>query len=436
MSHSQALWDSLPVISVGSDNAAVLQNAIVSKLRELQLSAPDIVAEFVTIMCANRKSKDEIEKEIAEIIGDEEIASLFTEWVFAFLKNLSNGIEEDDPGSDNEDDHEIMNEQIIEEPLIQPPTSNKRNRSLSEEDKEQYHDAMQEQTQPPKKKISKIVWDEPVSESSTVSSQHNDKITDRPSRLGPKTDTRGQGHHQQKQSSNGNMDWNGTQETNTAFTIKNRAMKEELAQKKDTRVRCTHWPACTRETCTFWHPKEICPELQTCAKGSTCLFIHPVTAAQHVVVSTQICRFGMSCTRPDCKFQHSTHASYPVYNPMMGVRPHAPQRMTLINTAPKCSFWPNCLNKHCPFLHPTTETETNGAAATTTTAVTTGTNSMLITIGAGASLAKILCKFDLYCTRPGCLYMHTPKTKKAERVFAVADQESEKVAVGSGEDQA
>jgi len=41
-------------------------------------------------------------------------------------------------------------------------------------------------------------------------------------------------------------------------------------------VRCTYWPNCNRgNECKFWHPKELCPNLNNCPYGDECLYIHP-----------------------------------------------------------------------------------------------------------------------------------------------------------------
>ncbi|ORX90388.1 hypothetical protein LY90DRAFT_520677 [Neocallimastix californiae] len=126
-------------------------------------------------------------------------------------------------------------------------------------------------------------------------------------------------------------------------------------------VRCSYWPNCNRgNECKFWHPKELCPNLNNCPYGDECLYIHPaLTQSQlskknkkksesnlelsetvkHTVqrklskrdsmasitsnssrkssvkeissvnVSGIECKFGANCTRPDCKFSHPSPAA-------------------------------------------------------------------------------------------------------------------------------
>ncbi|OUM65924.1 hypothetical protein PIROE2DRAFT_6995 [Piromyces sp. E2] len=137
-------------------------------------------------------------------------------------------------------------------------------------------------------------------------------------------------------------------------------------------VRCSYWPNCNRgDECKFWHPKELCPNLNNCPDGDQCLYIHPAvpqsqlnknkkkkseaslevsenfTIPKHTLQkkSSRIslngsvnqqpslvkkiskanlkdissvtsnsslaieCKYGANCTRPDCKFSHPSPAA-------------------------------------------------------------------------------------------------------------------------------
>ncbi|KAG0247319.1 hypothetical protein BG011_001682, partial [Mortierella polycephala] len=140
-------------------------------------------------------------------------------------------------------------------------------------------------------------------------------------------------------------------------------------------VRCKFWPNCAqKDMCQYWHPKELCAEYPNCPNSAdTCLYVHPLaepTAEQIAAARRQAlqsmrkskgdagagganggaadngnamqmpfalgakeleeCRFGESCSRPDCKFLH-------------------PERKQAA-----CRFYPNCTKANCPFYHPST----------------------------------------------------------------------------------
>ncbi|KAI8607207.1 hypothetical protein BC830DRAFT_1159312, partial [Chytriomyces sp. MP71] len=97
---------------------------------------------------------------------------------------------------------------------------------------------------------------------------------------------------------------------------------------------------------------------------------NPGSASAHPQPSTSApaptpCFYGNGCTRADCRFSHPWQL---------------PQ-----GAARQCRFWPNCLNAMCPFYHP----GTTGAAKT--------------------DLSAVPCKFDAFCSKPGCPYKHTAK---------------------------
>ncbi|CAH1123953.1 unnamed protein product [Ceutorhynchus assimilis] len=93
--------------------------------------------------------------------------------------------------------------------------------------------------------------------------------------------------------------------------------------------RCRYWPGCRQgNKCEFVHPSETCKTFPQCKFGNKCLFLHPV------------CKFGSSCTKRDCTYDHTkTTSSKLVLGP-------------LSSAMQTCKFFPNCVNAHCPFLHP------------------------------------------------------------------------------------
>ncbi|KAJ3329426.1 hypothetical protein HDU76_007921, partial [Blyttiomyces sp. JEL0837] len=139
------------------------------------------------------------------------------------------------------------------------------------------------------------------------------------------------------------------------------------------------------------------------------------------------CRFGASCSRPDCKFSHPSPAA------ILAAAKAAAAGGSSSNK-PKCRFWPHCANPVCPFFHPS-----SGPASAA---------------GGGAGgitdLSQIPCKFEPFCTRPNCPYQHAGKSQAtstsmnksvvfngpgknvhvSERQFAVADGDTESLIPG------
>ncbi|KAJ3032046.1 UNVERIFIED_CONTAM: hypothetical protein HDU68_008079 [Siphonaria sp. JEL0065] len=130
---------------------------------------------------------------------------------------------------------------------------------------------------------------------------------------------------------------------------------------------------------------------------------------QHQQQQPASCRFGAACTRYDCIFWHP-------WNQQQGA--------VLGGAIPpgmrQCRFWPNCINPACTFFHP--------AASASTPVERT-------------DISQIPCKFDGFCTKPGCPFKHAVgqqlpgnksvvfngagKTHVSERMFAA--EEAEKV---------
>lgn len=53
---------------------------------------------------------------------------------------------------------------------------------------------------------------------------------------------------------------------------------------------------CKDKECPYAHPTEVCKHFPHCMYGDKCVNIHPAVN----------CKFGVSCTRPNCVFQHPT----------------------------------------------------------------------------------------------------------------------------------
>ncbi|KAJ3017227.1 UNVERIFIED_CONTAM: hypothetical protein HDU68_011801 [Siphonaria sp. JEL0065] len=135
----------------------------------------------------------------------------------------------------------------------------------------------------------------------------------------------------------------------------------------------------------------------------------PLTSAPSSFIQQPApCRFGAACTRYDCIFWHPWNQEQAAVGGVIlpGMR--------------QCRFWPNCINATCTFFHPTV----SGSAPTERT-----------------DISQVPCRFDGFCTKPGCPFKHAVgqqlagnkstvfngagKTHVSERVFVA--EEAEKV---------
>ncbi|KAG0370343.1 hypothetical protein BGZ54_006809 [Gamsiella multidivaricata] len=241
--------------------------------------------------------------------------------------------------------------------------------------------------------------------------------------------------------------WNPEQMLRVEADITRRTVEAQTANV----TRCRYWPNCAQgEMCQYWHPRELCTDFPNCSKtADTCLYIHPLAeptaeqvaaAARQALMqsmrnsnndssggngdgsstpkinalqmpfalgssTSQDCKFGARCTRPDCKFRH-------------------PQKES--NQQP-CKFFPHCTKPNCPFFHPpygeplaqkdTTmdESEVNGEVANRLPTLCRygdqctrpGCHFTHPRDGPAATSTMPLCKFNP-CTRPGCPFRHAP----------------------------
>lgn len=138
--------------------------------------------------------------------------------------------------------------------------------------------------------------------------------------------------------------------------------------------------------------------------------------ATHELSPDTICKFNLTCQKPDCKFAHQSPAAPPgttidvsdvcpfgascKNRKCVGRHPSPSQKPASFKPAYQtpmatqdCKFYPNCTNPTCPFRHPTNTMPMcrNGADCTIT--------------GCKFTHLKIACKFNP-CTNPKCPYKH------------------------------
>ncbi|KAI9004417.1 hypothetical protein DFJ74DRAFT_693374 [Hyaloraphidium curvatum] len=185
--------------------------------------------------------------------------------------------------------------------------------------------------------------------------------------------------------------------TTTTFTVTLAGESSSLERLDERPVRCKFWPDCSKGAeCPFHHPTELCPNLPGCREGDRCLFIHPKAAAP--------CKFGAGCTNPRCTFSHPS--------PALGKQQGSAANRRNI----PCKFSP-CLNPRCPYLHAGARGAPQGFA----------NKSLVLSSATGSptSVAEIPCKFEPFCTKPNCPYLHSTvePMRRADRAFAVAEAE-------------
>ncbi|KAJ3255084.1 hypothetical protein HK103_006627 [Boothiomyces macroporosus] len=180
--------------------------------------------------------------------------------------------------------------------------------------------------------------------------------------------------------------------------------------------RCTFFPNCTREDCQFFHPTEPCPDGENCTKGPACRFIHQVVTPPK---STIACKFQEHCTNPNCTFSHPSPAAL-AYT------------AAATKATQQCKFYPNCLNAYCPFYHPpATSQEPNQDSIPQD-----------LSKPVDPAVSQIPCKYDAYCKRPNCHFLHQSRSgahqsknkvlivgNTSARTYALPENEVERVEV-------
>lgn len=127
---------------------------------------------------------------------------------------------------------------------------------------------------------------------------------------------------------------------------------------------------------------------------------------------TTMCRFNLTCTKPDCYFVHQSPAAPPGVAVDMsdtcsfgaacknrkctGKHP-SPAKLGPQRAEQECKFFPNCTNVACPFKHPAMPPCRNGADCTVA-------NCKFFHV-------KTPCKFDP-CLNPSCPFKHTEGQKR------------------------
>ncbi|MCJ1357449.1 MAG: hypothetical protein MMC33_007445 [Icmadophila ericetorum] len=155
-------------------------------------------------------------------------------------------------------------------------------------------------------------------------------------------------------------------------------------------------------------PDTVCKFNLTCQKPE-CKFAHQSPAAPPgtSIDVSDVCPFGAACRNRKCVGRHPSPSQKPG-----GFKPSFPTSMATQD----CKYFPNCTNAACPFRHPATTMPMcrNGANCTTP--------------GCLFTHIKIGCRFNP-CTNSKCPYKHEEGQQKlfGDRVWRADGQEKEHV---------
>ena len=138
------------------------------------------------------------------------------------------------------------------------------------------------------------------------------------------------------------------------------------------------------------------------------------TSQEHKDPSESVCRFNLSCTKPDCPYVHQSPAAPPGMaidmandcsfgaacknHKCTGKHP-SPAKKVNFQAEQDCKFFPNCTNPACPFRHPSTPPCRNGADCAVP--------------GCRFSHSTVKCKFNP-CTNAYCLFKHDEGQKRGK----------------------
>ncbi|KAI9686778.1 MAG: hypothetical protein M1822_002838 [Bathelium mastoideum] len=153
-------------------------------------------------------------------------------------------------------------------------------------------------------------------------------------------------------------------------------------------------------------------EMPTDADPSSSMDVE--ASQEHKDPSESVCRFNLSCTKPDCPYVHQSPAAPPGINidltdectygaacknhKCVGKHP-SPARKANFQAEQDCKFFPNCTNPSCPFRHPSTPPCRNGADCSVP--------------GCKFSHSTVKCRFNP-CTNAYCMFKHEEGQKRGK----------------------
>lgn len=255
---------------------------------------------------------------------------------------------------------------------------------------------------------------------------------------------------------NNSSNTNGNNNSNNKFTLN--------GNDKTTVTRCTYWPNCNRgDSCKFWHPKELCPNLAHCPDGDNCLYIHPavpqnkssnkpkmltkresVSSFSNLSLNSNSSGYGNNNNNnsnnnkngPGMSFSQN-HTNHNNNNTTNGNNNNNNSNYSSSNNnnngstptsntySVECKFGAKCTRADCKFSHPSpasmnkkahessnyahAKSQENANSLTNSTTNNTYKLKTNHRVSSDVMAQNIICRFDPNCTRSNCKFAHTNK---------------------------
>jgi len=199
-------------------------------------------------------------------------------------------------------------------------------------------------------------------------------------------------------------------------------------------VRCSYWPNCNRgDECKFWHPKELCPNLNNCPDGDQCLYIHPAVPQNQLnkikkKKSESTLEVNEAFTTPKHTLQKKLSKRESLLSLNSNLTPNLLKKTSKVNLKEanvatnshviECKFGANCTRPDCKFSHPSPAAILAAAALKKKESKIKEKLSMDFLkhkesrsklLDNEEDAQNILCRFDPDCKRANCKFMHTNK---------------------------
>ncbi|KAK9721173.1 mRNA-binding protein nab2 [Basidiobolus ranarum] len=358
-----------------------IQDKIMYKLAEYGYGAEDdpMLAEFVAVMVANKKSLEQVNSEMTDLIGPDYNPG-FGDWLMQFTNPASNSSkpESSQPESTPTDSMAVDEDSIhaktsTRQQGIAPQKSRLLMSALSNVNKAETEDKREK-----RRKDEMDIEDDHTLNNGQKQRRIN-QVREKPTR-----GKRGKAHQ-------GDRDRPHRKTQETVFTISLEPKKSnqttDITQDtlKDQPQRCTFWPNCSKgEECKFFHPTKPCRDYPNCPNGTKCLFIHLDDENTESNKKTIACKFGAKCTNPDCKFSHPS--------------PAAIAASTKSEKTERCRYYPNCKNAACTYSHVDEPQPHYGESL--------ASDSAPVSHSLQIKKVPVQCRDGSNCTRPGCHFLH------------------------------